>query len=69
MRREVVEIRIDNKGNFTFEAKEGFAGESCIERTRDLELALQGKGKAVSTEKTKAYYEGGDASPVTIKLT
>ena len=27
MKKEVVEIRIDTKGNFTFLAKEGFSGK------------------------------------------
>jgi hypothetical protein len=66
MKKEVVEIRINTTGGFTFKAKEGFSGESCIERTKDLELALG--GKMVSQEKTKDYYRPDDADPLTIKL-
>lgn len=66
MNKETVEIRIDEKGGFTFQAKEGFAGASCVERTRDLELALG--GRVVSQEKTKEFYESDPSSPVTIKL-
>lgn len=66
MRKEKVEIRINEKGGFTFQAKEGFSGASCIERTKDLELALG--GRAVSQEKTKEFYEADPSSPITIKL-
>ena len=66
MKKEVVEIRVDSKGGFTFEAKEGFEGSSCIERTKDLEVALG--GKAVSTEKTKDYYKPDDSDPLRIKI-
>lgn len=66
MKKEVVEIRINQKGGFSFEAKEGFSGASCVERTKDLELALG--GRAVSEEKTKDFYKPDDTSPLTIKL-
>lgn len=66
MKKETVEIRIDSKGGFTFEAKEGFGGKSCIERTKNLELALG--GKAVSTEKTNDYYKPDDSDPIKIKI-
>lgn len=66
MKKEVVEIRINSKGGFSFEAKEGFAGTSCIERTRDLELALG--GYVTSQEKTKDFYKPDDTSPLTIKI-
>lgn len=66
MRKETVEIRINEKGGFTFQAKEGFAGASCVERTKDLELALG--GRAVSQEKTKDYYRPDDQSPLRVKL-
>ena len=66
MKKETVEIRINEKGGFTFQAKEGFSGTSCIERTRDLELALG--GTAVSQEKTKEYYDADPSSQVNIKI-
>lgn len=66
MRKEVVEIRINEEGGFTFQAKEGFSGASCIERTRDLELALG--GRAVKQEKTDDFYKDDEQSPLRIKL-
>ena len=66
MRKEVVEIRINEEGGLTFQAKEGFSGASCVERTRDLELALG--GRAVSQQKTDDYYKNDDQSPLRIKL-
>ena len=66
MRKEVVEIRINEKGGFTFQAKEGFSGSSCVERTKDLELALG--GRRVSQEKTKEYYDSDPGSPLRINL-
>ena len=66
MNKEVVEIRINTKGGFTFKAKEGFAGTSCVERTKDLELALG--GHAVSKEKTDDYYKSGAKDPLRVKL-
>lgn len=66
MRKEVVEIIINSKGGFSLEAKEGFSGTSCVERTKDLELALG--GHTISQEKTKDFYKPDDTSPLTIKL-
>lgn len=66
MNREVVEIRINEKGGFTFEAKEGFSGASCVERTKELEIALGGRTPA-STKKKDEYYNP-DSSPVTVNL-
>ena len=66
MKREVIEIRIDKKGNFTFLAKEGFAGGSCIDETREIELALNGNSTLVSTKKTKDYYRPDGSNPVNI---
>lgn len=66
MNKETVVIRINQTGGFTFQAKDGFSGSSCVERTKDLELALG--GRVVNTEKTKEYYNPDDASPIKIKL-
>lgn len=66
MKKEVVEIRINNEGNFTFKAKEGFAGASCVERTKDLEMALG--GKIIDNEKTSDYYKPDDKPSLNIKL-
>lgn len=66
MKKETVEIRINKEGGFTFKALEGFSGSSCVERTRNLELALG--GHAISTEKTDDYYKTDDSSPININL-
>lgn len=66
MRKEVVEIRINEKGDFTFKAKEGFSGTSCVERTRDLELALG--GVEVKSEKTKEYYDNDPINSAFINI-
>lgn len=58
MEKQVVEIKINKEGGFTFLAKEGFHGESCRNQTKQLEMVLG--GEAVSTENTKDYYDGGD---------
>lgn len=66
MRKEIVEIRIKEDGSFTFQAKEGFAGESCMERTKDLEIALG--GKEISKKKTKEFYESDPSLTTNIAL-
>lgn len=65
MDKRVIEITIDNKGNYTLEAKEGFSGESCIEKTKDIELVLG--GTEVDGGKTDAYYDPDD-NDVSISL-
>lgn len=66
MNKEVVEIRINEEGGFTFRAKEGFSGSSCVERTKNLEIALG--GKAVSSQKTDDYYKPDIKDNIKIKL-
>ena len=66
MKKEVVEIRINKKGDFTFKAKEGFSGTSCVEKTRDLELALG--GIEVKSEKTKEYYDSDPTNSAFINI-
>ena len=61
-----VRVTIDPKGNFTLEAKEGFSGESCMEKTRTIEMALG--GLQVEEGKTNAYYDPDDANPVSIEF-
>lgn len=65
MNKETIEIRIDKTGGFTFEAKEGFAGQSCTEKTKDLEIALG--GVIVDSEKTDDYYKDGD-NPLNLNI-
>lgn len=61
-----VKVTIDKKGGFTLEALEGFAGESCVAQTREIEIALG--GVEVSEGKTSAYYDGIDDNDVMVKL-
>ena len=61
-----VRVVIDEKGGFSFEALEGFAGESCVAQTREIEIALG--GVEISEGKTDAYYDGIDDNDVMIKL-
>ena len=61
-----VKVTIDPKGSFTFEALEGFSGESCVAQTREIEIALG--GIEVSEGKTNAYFDGVDDNDVMIKL-
>lgn len=58
MNKQVVEITIKKDGSYTFEAKEGFKGESCRTQTRQLEMVLG--GTAEGSQNTKDYYDGGD---------
>lgn len=58
MQKQLVEITVKKDGSFTFEAKEGFAGESCRNQTKNLEMVLG--GEVEKTENTKDFYDGGD---------
>lgn len=60
MNKQLVEITIKKDGSYTFEAKEGFAGESCRNQTKQLEMVLG--GTAEGSKNTKDYFEGGDIS-------
>lgn len=66
MQKQVIEIRIKKDGAYTLEAKEGFAGESCREKTRNLELMLG--GEAVSSENTAAFYEDDGDNDINLNL-
>ena len=68
MKKEVVEIRIDKKGNFTFLAKEGFSGASCIEKTKELELILSNNAVLSSQKKTNDYYKPDDSDQLKLNI-
>lgn len=51
-----IRIKIDTKGQYTLEAMEGFSGESCVEKTKNIELLLG--GERVSEGKKDEYYAG-----------
>lgn len=58
MQKQLVEITVKKDGSFTFEAKEGFAGENCRAQTKNLEMVLG--GEVQDTKNTKDFYDGGD---------
>lgn len=58
MRREVIEFTVNTDGSYALLAKEGFVGESCREKTMQLEMALA--GSKTSDENTEDYYKGDD---------
>lgn len=66
MNKQVIQITIKKDGSYTLEAKEGFAGESCREKTKHLELMLG--GEAVATENTSAYYDSDGDNDVNLNL-
>lgn len=66
MNKQVVEIRIKPDGSYALEAKEGFTGESCREKTKQLELMLG--GEATDTQNTSAYYEGDGDNDISLNL-
>jgi hypothetical protein len=56
MRKQDIEIVINQKGEVTFEVK-GVKGGSCIAETKFLEEALGGDAAVVDQQKTGEYYE------------
>lgn len=65
MNEKRIGITIGTKGEVMLQAKEGFSGTSCVEATRNLEIAIG--GQEVADGKTSAYYDGDNDSPVTIE--
>jgi hypothetical protein len=65
MEKQLVEITVKKDGTFSFEAKEGFQGESCRNQTKELEMVLG--GDATGTKNTKGYYDG-DGGDVNVNL-
>ena len=56
MRKQDIEIVINQKGEVTFEVK-GVKGGSCVDETKFLEAALGGDAAVVEQQKTSEYYE------------
>jgi hypothetical protein len=56
MRKQDIEIVINEKGEVTFEVK-GVKGGSCVAETKFLEAALGGDAAIVDQQKTSEYYE------------
>lgn len=62
--KQVIEFTVKPNGEYSMLAKEGFAGTSCREQTKTIEMALN--GEATSTENTKDFYDGG--MPINVNL-
>jgi hypothetical protein len=56
MRKQDIEIVINDKGEVTFTVK-GVKGGSCLDETKFLEAALGGDAALVTQEKTSEFYE------------
>ncbi len=56
MRKQDIEIVINEKGEVTFQVK-GVKGASCLDETKFLEAALGGEDAVVDQQKTGEYYE------------
>jgi hypothetical protein len=63
-----IKVVIDKQGAFTVQAMEGYAGQSCVEKTKNVELLLGGDATEVAAGKTDKYYEGDGESPVSVSL-
>jgi hypothetical protein len=58
--KKKIRIKIAKDGTYTLEAMEGFSGESCVEKTKNIEIMLG--GQAVARGKKDEYYDP-DATP------
>jgi hypothetical protein len=56
MRKQDIEIVINEKGEVTFTVK-GVKGGSCFDETKFLEQALGGDAAVVDQQKTSEFYE------------
>lgn len=55
-----IRIKIAKDGKYTIEAMEGFSGESCVEKTKNIEIMIG--GQVVERGKKDEFYDG-DAAP------
>ena len=65
MEKRVVKFVIPKDGSYRMEAMEGFAGQDCINKTKDIELILG--GQQIDEGKKDEYYGGGD-NPAEINI-
>ncbi len=56
MRKQDIEIVINEKGEVTFTVK-GVKGGSCMDETKFLEQALGGEAAVIDQQKTSEFYE------------
>lgn len=61
-----IKIKIDSKGQYTIEAMEGFSGETCIEKTKNVELLLG--GEKVASGKKGEYYDNDASSALFLNI-
>ena len=54
MNYKKIKIIIDKEGNYGLEALEGFSGTSCVEKTKEIEVAIG--GTTVDEGKKDEYY-------------
>ena len=67
MRKQDIEIVINEKGEVTFQVK-GVKGSSCFDETKFLEQALGGDSAIVDQQKTGEYYEQSEGYVSTVDL-
>lgn len=65
MTKQTIKITVAKDGSYTMTALEGFAGQSCMEKTKDIELILG--GNEVDGGKTDDFFKPDDA-PVTMDI-
>lgn len=68
LQKRHIAVTIDKQGAFTVEAKEGFVGESCVEKTKNIELLLGEGATEMASGKTDAYFDGDGDNPISINL-
>ena len=64
--RQCIRITIDKTGAYRFEAMEGFSGQSCVEKTKTIELVLG--GTQVDSGKKDSYYNGDSPENVFVNI-
>lgn len=55
---------IDNTGNIEMDFLEGFKGESCLEKAKQVELVIN--GKTTQTKLKDSYYDGDQSNSLII---
>ena len=66
MNQKRVRITIGNQGEYEIKALEGFSGSSCVEQTRNIEIAIG--GSEIDEGKTEDYYRPDGDNPVQLNL-
>jgi hypothetical protein len=68
MEKRTIKVIIDKQGAYTVEAGEGFNGQSCVEKTKNVELLLGEGATEVANGKTSAFYDPDGDNPISINL-